>query len=376
VALGRICEVKLPKLAQCPEDTGDAKNSDAWRLAVIVLLTTGLHTEITTPIHRGLINEEKVQSAIELATHLGYLGETGATSVAKLLKDKDVVFRRKVVQVLGKMGSLAVPALTDTLKDPDWETRWWATRTLRALGPRAKAAVPALMELLKDQEHWVGGGEVAAALKWIGLDVKTDVPVLIDTLKHPEPSVRVEAANILANLGPSGSAATAALKESFKDENGFVRAHAALAVWQITAEANTIVPLLINLLDHNDRDVRHIAAYALGRIGRAAEPAIPALVKRFDDEYHVNVVAASKALGRIGPASIPAVVRFLNAQGKSPWARKQAVFSLWQMGSVAVPSLEKLVQDKDKEVRQTASEALKIIEEFKGTPPPMPGGRT
>ena len=366
-ALGDIGEVDVSALAQLLKDSED---TEVWRAAIVVVLTTGPQAEAAAPALRSLLKGENLPQ-IQLAALLGYIGKSAVPTFTQLLNDKDVVVRRRAAEILGFIGpeaKAAVPALVESLKDTDWETRWRATISLGHIGPNARAAVPALIASLKS----MGGNYVAEAMEKIGIDVKTDVPALVEVLRDHNQ----EAARILGNIGPPARAAIPALSESFKDENGVVRCAAALAVWKITAEANTVVPLLTGLLDDKDSSVRRSAAYSLGQIGLAAKPAIPALVKLYDDKDRVSAVVASKALGKIGPAAIPAIVQFLNDKNKNSWVRQQAVYSLWQMGSVAVPSLTELLQEKDDTVRQTAAEALKVIKQFKNMRPPMPGGRT
>ena len=61
--------------------------------------------------------------------------------------------RLKGVEVLGRMGSAAEPAVPDLVRlldDADPEVRKAAARTLGRIGPTAEAAVPALMRALFD----------------------------------------------------------------------------------------------------------------------------------------------------------------------------------------------------------------------------------
>ena len=67
------------------------------------------------------------------------------------LRSTDPIVRKKAVEVLGRMGedaAPAVPALTALLDDPDLGVRKAAARTLGQIGPDAKDAVPSLMRNL------------------------------------------------------------------------------------------------------------------------------------------------------------------------------------------------------------------------------------
>jgi HEAT repeat protein len=67
------------------------------------------------------------------------------------LDSPDPSIREKAVNVLGRMGPAAapaVPSLVKLLQDPDISIRKAAARTLGQIGPAAKDAVPALMQTL------------------------------------------------------------------------------------------------------------------------------------------------------------------------------------------------------------------------------------
>ena len=75
---------------------------------------------------------------------------------------------------------------------------------------------------------------------------KPAVPQLVNALRHRDPSVRRQAASVLAKIGPDARAAA---------------------------------PMLTAALDDEDLAVRKAASRALGEIGPAAEGAVPALMR-------------------------------------------------------------------------------------------------
>jgi HEAT repeat protein len=99
------------------------------------------------------------------------------------------------------------------------------------------------------------------------------------------------------------------------------------------------------------------AAEALGKIGPAAMPALgKALHAEISD---VVTEAASEALGRIGhPAAIPVLETVLK-QGCIA-----AAGALGAIGRPAIPVLERVVKDSDRDVSQAAAEALSRIDKF------------
>jgi HEAT repeat protein len=63
------------------------------------------------------------------------------------------IFRNYAAEALKKIGSAAVPALIEALKDRDGYVRRNAAGALGIIGRDAKAAVPALNEALNDKNR-------------------------------------------------------------------------------------------------------------------------------------------------------------------------------------------------------------------------------
>ena len=82
---------------------------------------------------------------------LGRIGPAAVPALVETLKSPDPAARLKGIEVLGRMGPGAAPAVPDLIRlldDPDPEVRKAAARTLGRIGPAADAAVPALMRTL------------------------------------------------------------------------------------------------------------------------------------------------------------------------------------------------------------------------------------
>jgi HEAT repeat protein len=92
--------------------------------------------------------------------------------------------RETAADALARIGDAAVPALIDTLHDPDHEIRAQAARALARMGNKAGPAVPALVAALDDPNRDVRQG-AARALGQIGPDAEEAVPALVTALKDP-----------------------------------------------------------------------------------------------------------------------------------------------------------------------------------------------
>lgn len=126
--------------------------------------------------------------------------------------------------------------------------------------PADSPSVPATPEApAKDQvrrfavrpfEEWTMRETAAAALGRIG---KPAVPQLVQALQSTNPTLRHQAADTLARIGPSAAEAVPALVQAMDDPDPLVRKAAARALGQIGPDAADAVPKLIEMLLEDDR---------------------------------------------------------------------------------------------------------------------------
>jgi hypothetical protein len=169
------------------------------------------------------------------------------------------------------------------------------------------------------------------ALGNLGPEVAPEaIQPLLLAMKDPRDAVREQAVLAVGKYGEAGKAALPALREAAMSDASSVRPEAALSIWRLTKEANSVLPLLRKLL--KDGDLPWEAAEVLAEMGPAAEPAVPDLILALDEDETMQIYAA-EALGKIGPG-----------------ARS------------ALPALQKLLDHKEEGVRKTAQRAIAAIE--------------
>jgi HEAT repeat protein len=235
-------------------------------------------------------------------------------SVAPLVKalgDRDAGVRAGAAVSLGaNFGPAAKPAvaaLTNALWDDDDTVRSVAAEALGRIGPEAKAATRALIAVLRSEELESEPSAAAEALGLIGPAAKEALPVLRDKLKHPDSYVRACAALALWNIGKDDSGAAVAAA-ALDDRRPRVRVVAAEAVWR-TKESPRAVPVLLevlrqswylrSLLEEDPNNIRYMAARALGRIGPPAKDTVPELLDLLDASEPYLAATAAAALKRI-----------------------------------------------------------------------------
>ena len=155
---------------------------------------------------------ESSQAAMEFL--VGH-GSQAAEHLVPKLTAFDTVSGQLVQAVLEKLGSDAVPALRQALKDKDKLTRRSAARALGKLGPKAASGVPELLEALDDQDPTVYA-EVAWALGQVG---PAAVPGLLKALGSPQRSRQISAAWTLGRIGPEAGGALPGLNELARHED-------------------------------------------------------------------------------------------------------------------------------------------------------------
>src|SRR5260370_6816955 len=130
----------------------------------------------------------------------------------EVLKDRDPGYPVAPIaaKALGRLGSAAVPALTEALEIKDGRVQAYAAAALKQIGPDAKPAVAALIEVVKkykDPAHLARLNAIAALGK-IGPGAKEAVPTLAEVAKDKPPmsAARLAAVTALGQIGPEAKA--------------------------------------------------------------------------------------------------------------------------------------------------------------------------
>jgi HEAT repeat protein len=142
-----------------------------------------------------------------------YQGQSLAAWLAQL-KNGDLSVRQDAVQALGMIGSPAVPALAEALKDENTAIRLAAADSLCRIGAAARSAAVPLSTALRDPETEVRR-QSAQALASIDSKDPAVVQALADALKDGDMEVRRTVSFALGRLGAGARAAVPALRDAF-----------------------------------------------------------------------------------------------------------------------------------------------------------------
>jgi HEAT repeat protein len=188
--------------------------------------------------------------------------------------------------------------------------------------------------------------------------------LLAKTLGDKDEFVRAEAALVLSKTGPSGEPAVPALAQAaLEDSKLTVRLYAMMALAEIGAHSEQIVPTALYLLKDSDGQVRSAAAKVLGCFGHAAESAAETLQASLKDADHTVATQAAWALGQMGAkAAVPALVRaFKHGEGELPYTAAGVLADLAPTSKGVLAALTAALGKVDYEKRIYAARALAKI---------------
>jgi HEAT repeat protein len=187
----------------------------------------------------------------------------------------------------------------------------------------------------------------------------------LKALKHSDADVRLNAAQLLCDLGPVAKFAIPALREQLKEEkNTIVRVKVAEALWKIEKPpARVLVPALLEALNDIEPAARANAANVIGQLGAGAKSAVPNLAKLLQDKDLTVRVDATLALGEIGPAAKAAVPSLLVTLKSDDILILEPFIlgTLGKIGADAVPELKAALAAKEYRLRRGAAYALGLI---------------
>jgi HEAT repeat protein len=191
---------------------------------------------------------------------------------------------------------------------------------------------------------------------------EVDVSGLINSLRSPTESVRLEAIDRLGRAGPEAAEAVGALTRLLEDESAMVRAHAAQALGHVGAPAKPSVQALASLITDEDGHVRRAAVQAIADIRPGPEVGVPIIVKVLEDADPAARIRALNALAEQGKEAVTPLTEALEKEQAVYWA----CLVLSEIGpdaEDAVPALIKVLDDKRPGVRREAILALAAIGE-------------
>lgn len=267
-----------------------AEIGPAAKPAVSRLLNQALYD----PVEYAAIEAARALRSIDLVT-----ARQAMVASLQMLREVDVQTRRKACAVLGGLGPVAKPAvsdLSDLLTDADDTVRVHAVGALGEIGIPAALVIPALAKALRDPAQAVRH----RALSQFAFSVPPTEAVVPDLTRLLEDKDRGIATLAQAALNsPHRQAKDRTAVYVTMLQMGSVNDYTLRQLAQLGPEASGTVPAVVPVLKHERPLYRYLAAEVLGAIGPGAKDAVPALIAALQDQDPVVQGSAADALETI-----------------------------------------------------------------------------
>ncbi|HEX4142021.1 MAG TPA: HEAT repeat domain-containing protein [Pirellulales bacterium] len=246
------------------------------------------------------------QTAAQALWDLKAPHEKVGPALAAALNDEDPEVVSNVLDSLASLGEKIAPRVSTALEDP--KRRAKALALVQRMGPQAKDCLPALLKLLDQKSGAVSDDETTSqalmALGAIGPDAADAVAAISESLDSKDPQVVAAACYALGRIGRPAVSALPEITKQLNNESLYTRVSAAWALVSIDErdkqrEAKLVLPLLLDALDNEVPLVQIEAAETLGALGPVANSALPKLQSLVDHNNGAVGAAARWAIGQI-----------------------------------------------------------------------------
>jgi len=188
------------------------------------------------------------------------------------------------------------------------------------------------------------------------------LPLMRRFLTSDNADLQQQTFEIIRRIGPP---AIPLLVELLRHEEVSFRRFAADALIDLPPDTESTQPALRRALRDEDARVAGDAARALGALGKRASPSVRALVEALSHEEPYVRIYAAEALASIGPNASPATEDLARALGDPTpgvrWAAGEALAGIGPAAESAVPQLIDALKDEFLYVRICAAAALGSI---------------
>jgi hypothetical protein len=237
-----------------------------------------------------------------------------ATGIRRFLPafDVPVLESDPAVKLISPVAEGAVPWLIKGLNDHCMEVRLTSVRALNGIcnahAEKRKEFLPLFISAAHD-----GAAEVRLwgilGLENLGADAKPAIPTLLWALTSSQAGKKTNStwyvhAHGLIALGMTGQEARDTLpviKARLNDTNSYTSLQAAVAVWRIDHDFQTVFPVLTNLLPTSKEESKWQIFETLGEMGTNAAAAVPLVQASLQSHREYILKAASNALAKIVP---------------------------------------------------------------------------
>jgi HEAT repeat protein len=321
-------------LHKMTDESLDKGGRPVWYIASLALGRIG-ETPVPSLMERlEDANPLVVRGACVAIAEIGHSAKATVPNLIRLLAAEDLAFKHMACHALvgiGPAASLAVNPVAKLLDHKNLHMQYWSCRVLGSIG--APAALPTVDRLITLTHEGVASvrRNAVLALGQIGITAGPKMlKSLSDALQDRTQPVRAAAATALAKIGPPAKETVPALKLAIDRPRFRARIPATLAVWNISADTEFVVRVLLE--EFQTANAPWDVAAAFSELGEAGAVAVPELIDLLRVEEAMTRLFVVDVLAMFGAASKP-----------------------------ALPALRSRLDDDNEDVRAAAQQAIDII---------------
>lgn len=292
--------------------TGDslsARMSAAERLG-----DAGPYAQAAVPALQEALQSEKpglVYVSLMAISRIGPLASNAHPTVSELVLQDNVALHAPALFTLRNIGAATDAALNRARELTDSSNEDLLVAAVRCLvaleGPESvdvSQVGPKLVNAMAHRRASIGNAATSALVE-LGPDAVTALRYALDSEALP---VRLRACDAISRIGPEAAELVPGLIDRLDDENPTLVRAAAQAIQSLApaADAQAVLPELVDLLKHPAATVRATALNSLAAFGASAKSQLPLVLTALRDDQHPLVrVAAADAIGAIAAAEHP-----------------------------------------------------------------------
>lgn len=370
-ALAVLAQIGAPAKDALPhvEKLLRAKESTLRKRAALAVWKLGGTGKHLAEIYADDLKAEDQLVRLEAIRQIQLMGPAAAPALPAILGANPELMKPYFRSLVHGMGKDVLPGLLEALASDNPAAGAAAATLFSFAGPdAAKNAVAALEERLKADDA-TARVRAAWALWQLGKGGEREIAVFIADLERGAAELRVPIVGVLTGLSPRRKELLAVYKLGLKEKEGGLRVLAASAVWELTKDADAVVPTLVEVLTANSDTAtswRH-AVQLLITIGPAGKKALPALMARFkgmDGERYPPTGAALIAVGGadlLDPLFELVAIPRSAPLAQDPHVQERAAMALRILGEPALKAAITRLADKNPEVRRAGCEVLALF---------------
>jgi HEAT repeat protein len=320
-----------------------------WRLNSAILIAFGIAFSLR--VFRGENKHQKVYGSICLLAFLPLL--IGFRSIGPVAETSSVAYHwdrwmhPSVMEPAFEGKSLSywasrVNGLADEAEPALEAIRAMGTEGVRALMRAFQAGEGSWNKGENRPQPWSVRQHAAEALIKLGPDAQMAVPLMVESLRNSDRTIRGHAAEVLGRTGDRSPVVLDALIKALDDEATEYPAMKSLA--RLGKDDPTLIRRLASTAKGSTFKAAYWATVALAEIGHNSSIVLPDLiecVQRASNDQRQHAVQAIAIIGTNASSAVPALIAVLNSSKE--WTRKCIYIAFGRIGPAASNSIPSLL---------------------------------